>query len=185
MSQVWGKNPISLWKESLSFAGNVGHSPPSITSHVGCIDVDKIHRCRIFKLKFPCSLCKGYHITYLCPDISVVPRLWSESKYSSTTKPVMVSQQSTQPLVDEVVNTMQSLADPTPLFRVEVSTNKVFLISSLESFRIWGMPFSSNLPPPSSRNVSFECDNLVEPRLPYFALFQIKVKLILKIFYIF
>ncbi len=44
----------------------------------------------------------------------------------------MVSQKSTQSLVDEVVELVQYLVDPIPLFGSEVSTNKVLFIFTSE-----------------------------------------------------
>lgn len=83
------------------------------------MDVDQKPRCRSFKPKFPCKKCKGDHLTYLCSSIPMVPRIWSESEGSSTPRSIMVSQHSHQPLVDEVVKPVQSLADYTPLWGVK------------------------------------------------------------------
>ena len=113
----------------------------------------------------------------------MVQKLWSESKGSSTHEHVMVSQQFTHPLVDEVVEPVQYLVDPTLLLGGEVSTNRVFLILSSEFYGLGGILISSKLPPPSSWSVSFDWDSLVEPRLPSIAPFQIRVKFNSKNFY--
>ena len=70
----------------------------------------------------------------------------------------------------------QSLADYTPLLGGEVSNNRVYLISSTKSPGVGGILVSLNVPPPSSRSVSFDWDRLFEPRLPFAAPFQIKVR---------
>jgi len=79
-------------------------------------------------------------------------------------------------MVDNVVEPVQSLADYTPVLRGEVPNKRVYLISSIESSGIGGISVASNVPPLSSRSVSFDWDSLVEPHLPYAAPFQIKVK---------
>jgi len=53
---------------------------------------------------------------------------------------------------------------------------RVCLISSTESSGIGGILAASNVPPPSSRSVSFDWDSLIEPHLPFIAPFQIKVR---------
>ena len=45
------------------------------------------------------------------------------------------------------------------------------------------MSVSSNVPPPSSRSVSFDWDSLVEPHLPSYTPFQIRVRVNSKNFY--
>lgn len=54
--------------------------------------------------------------------------------------------------------------------------NRVFLISSTKSSGLGGISISLNVPPPSSRSVPFDWDNLVKPYLPSTAPFQIKVR---------
>jgi hypothetical protein len=76
----------------------------------------------------------------------------------------------------KVVTPMQSSADPTLLLDSDVSTDYVFSISSSvlsEQGRILLIP---STPPPSPRMVSFDWNDLVEPRLPYSAPFQIRVE---------
>ena len=73
----------------------------------------------------------------------------------------MVSHQSHQPSVENVVESVQSLADYTPLLGGEVPNKRVCLISSTESSGIGDIPVSSNVPPPSAKSVSFDWDSLV------------------------
>jgi hypothetical protein len=79
---------------------------PSTASHARGIDsVEKpiwIGR----KPKFPCNLCKGDHLTHLCPSILEVQRLWSLSAISSDSESSEVSSQFFQPLVAKVVMSM-------------------------------------------------------------------------------
>ena len=77
MSWVGGISPIFLLKETLTSTIHVGDPPPTTTSHVGGIKVDKKPRSRISKTKFPCMICKGDHLTHLCPHLSGVQRLSS------------------------------------------------------------------------------------------------------------
>lgn len=163
-------------KESPTSASHVQDSPQTTASHVGGMEVDKKPGRRSFKPKFPCKICKGDHLTHLCPGIPEVQKIWSESESTSTPRSDMVSHQSHQPLVDNVVKPVQSLADYTPLLGGEVPNKRVCLISSTESSSIGGIPVSSNVPPRSSNSVSFDWDSLVEPRLPSAAPFQIKVR---------
>jgi len=163
-------------KESPTSASHVQDSPQTTASHVGGLEVDKKPRRRSFKPKFPCKIRKGNHLTHLCHGIPEVQRIWYESEISSTRGLDMVSHQSHQPLVDNVVELVQSLADYTPLLRGEVPNKRVCFISSTESSSIGGIPVSSNVPPLGSRSVSFDWDSLVEPRLPSATPFQIKVR---------
>jgi hypothetical protein len=47
-------------------------NPPATASHVGGIDMVEKPRHIECKPKFPCNLCKGYHLTHLCLVIIVV-----------------------------------------------------------------------------------------------------------------
>jgi hypothetical protein len=87
-----------------------------------------------------------------------------------------VVSQPMQPLVEKVVMPMQSSADPTPLLGSEVSTNYVFSISSSVFLEQGGILLISSTPPPSPRMVSFDWNDLVEPRLPSSSPFQIRVE---------
>jgi hypothetical protein len=110
---------------SLTSASHVGDVQPTTASHAGGINsVEKPRRIGR-KPKFPCKLCKGDHLTHLCPGIPEVQRLWSLSASSSDSESFEVSSQSIQPLVEKVVMPMQSSADPTPLLRGEVPLDLV------------------------------------------------------------
>jgi len=93
----------------------------------------------------------------------------------------MVSQESIQPFVHEVVKPMQTLADLTFVLRDEVSTDQVLLISSWESSGLWGMSVSSFTPHPSCRIVPFDWYNLAKQHLRSSAPFQMTVKVNFKI----
>jgi hypothetical protein len=110
----------------------------------------------------------------------------------------MFLMQPIQPMVDEVVELMQSLFNPTLLLESDKSTkvvksnaifdrstlllgsdvsiDHVFSISSSEPSEQGGIPLTSSILPPSSRMVSFDWNNLVEPCLPSSAPFQIRVE---------
>jgi hypothetical protein len=83
-------------------ASHVGDVKPPTASHVGGIDfVEKPRRIGC-KLKFPYNLCKGDHLTHLCPGLPEVQRLWSLSARSFDSKSFEVSSHSIQPLVEKV-----------------------------------------------------------------------------------
>jgi hypothetical protein len=71
---------------------------------------------------------------------------------------------------------MQSSTDPTPLLGIEVSTNYAFSISSSVLSKQGGIPLIPSTPPPSPRMVSFGWNDLVEPHIPSYAPFQIRVE---------
>ena len=79
-------------------------------------------------------------------------------------------------MVEEVVTPMQSLADPTLLLESDVSTDYVFSISNTVLSEQGGIPLTPSTPPPSPRMVSFDWNDLVEPRLPSSTPFQIRVE---------
>jgi hypothetical protein len=87
-----------------------------------------------------------------------------------------VFSQPMQPLVEKVVMLTQSSADPTPLLGSKVSTDYVFNISSSMLSEQGGIPLAPSTPPPIPRMVSFDWNDLVEPRLPSFTPFQIRVE---------
>jgi hypothetical protein len=96
-----------------------------------------------------------------------------------------------QPMVEEVVSSMQSSANPTSLLgsdesikvvspmqyladttlisRSDVGFKYVFIISSSVPSEQGENPFSSSTLPPSARMVSFDWNDLVEPCLPSYA----------------
>jgi hypothetical protein len=80
------------------------------------------------------------------------------------------------PLVMKVVMPMQSSYDPTLLLGSDVSTDYVFSISGSILSEQGGIPLIPSTPPPSPRMVSFDWNDLVEPRLPSAAPFQIRVE---------
>ena len=57
-----------------------------------------------------------------------------------------------------------------------MSASHIFFTASLELTKQGGTKLTLDQPPPGSRIASFDLDSLVEPRLPYNAPFQIKVK---------
>jgi hypothetical protein len=71
---------------------------------------------------------------------------------------------------------MQSLDDPTLLLGSDVSTDYVFSISGSILSEEGGILLVPRTPPPSPRMVSFDWNDLVEPRLPSSAPFQIRVE---------
>jgi hypothetical protein len=98
---------------------------PATASHVGGINFLEKPRRIGCKPKFPCKICKGDHLTHLCPDIPEVQRLWSLSASPFDSESSEVSSQHIQPLVEKVVTPMQSSDDPTPLLRGEVPLDLV------------------------------------------------------------
>jgi hypothetical protein len=136
-SDVEGSSPTS--------ASHVGHSSPISASHVGyfllasaihagsmspttAIHVGGIHmiekpkriRC---KPKFLCRICKGYHLTCLCPAIFVVQEVCSLPGVPSGSESSLDSNLS---LYDIVVMWMQSSADTTLIFWGDASLDLVF-----------------------------------------------------------
>jgi hypothetical protein len=108
-----------------TFVSQLGYVQPATASHTGGIDsVEKPIWIR-HRPKFPCNLCKGDHLTHLCPDIPEVQILWSMSTISSDSESYEVSSQSIHPLVEKVVMPMQSSTDPTPLLQGEVPLDHV------------------------------------------------------------
>jgi hypothetical protein len=101
-----------------------------------------------------------------------------------------------QPMVEEVVMLMQSLVDPTLLLEsdkpkevtlsMQSSVNPTLLLEGDASFdhvlsisssvpsSLGSIPLSSSMLPPSPRVVSFDWNDLVEPRLPSSTPFQIR-----------
>jgi hypothetical protein len=103
----------------------LGVKKPTTASHAGGIDSVEKPRWIGCKPKFPCNLCKGDHLTHLCPGLPEARRLWSLSASSSDSESSEVSSQSIQPLVDEVVMPMQSSVDPTPLLGGDAPSDHV------------------------------------------------------------
>jgi hypothetical protein len=82
----------------------------------------------------------------------------------------------------KVVMSLQYSVDPTLLLESDVSTDYVFSISSSVLSEQGGIPLTSIKPLPSPRMVSFDWNDLVEPRLPSSTPSQISVNLIQKTF---
>jgi hypothetical protein len=125
---------------------------------------------------FPCIICKGDHLTHLCPLIPEINKVWPIVEGSSTPELPMVPRQPTQPLVEEVVSLMQYFVDHTPLSKSDVSTTHVLFISSLEPSEKGGIPLTSSMLPRSPQSISFYWNSLVERFLPSSTSFQIKVE---------
>jgi hypothetical protein len=106
--------------QQLTFASHVGDVKPTIISHAGGIDSVEKPRWIGRKPKFPCNICKGFHLTHMCPGIPEVRILWSLYSSSFDSESSEVSSQYIYPLVDEVVVSMQYSADPTPLLGGDV-----------------------------------------------------------------
>jgi hypothetical protein len=89
---------------------------PATASHVGGIHtIEKPRRIRR-KPKFLCRICKGDHLTHLCPATVVVQEAWSLPGGPSGSESSLVSQHSNPSLVDTTVMSMQYSADTTLLF---------------------------------------------------------------------
>jgi hypothetical protein len=79
---------------SPTYAIHVGDPKPAIASHAEGIDYVEKPRWIGRNPKFHCKLCKGYHLTRLCPGLPKVRRLWSLSASSSDSESSEVSSQS-------------------------------------------------------------------------------------------
>jgi hypothetical protein len=58
--------------QSPTSASHVGDVQPTTASHVGGIDSVEKPRWIGCKPKFPCNICKGDHLTHLCPGLPEV-----------------------------------------------------------------------------------------------------------------
>jgi hypothetical protein len=105
---------------SKTFVSHVEDQHPPFTSHAGVIDSFEKPRRIGCKPKFPCNIFKGDHLTHLCFGLPKVRRLWSLSASSSDSESSEVFSQYFQPLVEKVVMSIQTSADPTPLLGAEV-----------------------------------------------------------------
>ena len=74
-------------------------------------------------------LCKGDHLTHLFPAITEVRRVWSKTQEFPSPEQPIFSQQATQTLVDQVVEPISTLVDPTLLS--ESDPNVIEPMSSL------------------------------------------------------
>ena len=76
----------------------------------------------------------------------------------------------------KVIMLMPYSANPTPLLGSEVSTDYVFSIFNSVLSEQGAILVTLSTPPPSPRMVSFDWNDLVEPHIPSFAPFQIRVE---------
>jgi hypothetical protein len=76
----------------------------------------------------------------------------------------------------KLVMPMQYLDDPTLLMGSDVSTDYVFSISSSRISKQGGIFLTSRTPPASPRMVSFDWNDLVEPSIPSYIPFKIRVE---------
>jgi hypothetical protein len=76
----------------------------------------------------------------------------------------------------KVVTPMESSVEPTLLLESDVSTDYVFIISRSILSKQGGISLIPITPYPSPRKVSFDWNDLVEPRLPSSVPFQIRVE---------
>jgi hypothetical protein len=180
--EVWSKGyqqPMSL--ASLDHAGD----SPSTRNHQVGSKKDRV--------KYPCRLCEGNNQTYLYPcmdkdsclleDIVV-----SHKQLANSYHKISID----QPLVDKVVDMIQSSVNPTlslesevqvvdpippsinptlPL-KSEVNIVQVLLVLTNNS-RQGGILLVSTEPPPSIEVVYFDWNRLMTPRLPCYFPFQI------------
>ena len=134
LSQVGPNHPAFGGQARGKISASVAHvesKQSTISSHVDTVDKTG---CSKFKLKFPCMLCEGDHLTHKCPAIVEVRRVWSKTQEFPSPEQPIVSQQPTQPLVDLVVEPSQSLVHPT--LRLESDSCVIEPISSLVNFTL-------------------------------------------------
>jgi hypothetical protein len=76
---------------SLASASHVGDVKLATASQAGGINSIEKPRQIGHKPKFPCKICKGDHLTHMCPGIPKVQRLWSLSARYSNSESSQVS----------------------------------------------------------------------------------------------
>jgi hypothetical protein len=107
----------------LASASHAGSMSPATTSHAGGIHtIEKPRRVRC-KPKFLCMLCKGHHLTHLCPATIVLQEAWSLTEGPSNSESYLASQPS---LVDTTVMSMQSSSNTHLPLGVDASLDLVF-----------------------------------------------------------
>jgi hypothetical protein len=138
-SHARGTSPITSGHTSNMYVASASHvinPSPTSTSHVGDMQpataihargIDFVEKPRRIgcKPKFPCNLCKGDHLTHLCPAIPKVQRLWSLSARYFDSKSFEVSSQPIQLVVEKLVMPIQSSTNPTPILGGEVPLDHV------------------------------------------------------------
>jgi hypothetical protein len=106
---------------------HAGRMSLTIASHVGGIDTIENPGHIGRKTMFLCRLCKGGHLTRLCPTTTVVQEEQSLSDSPLGSESSLVSQNSNPYLVDTMVMSMQSSTDTTLLLGGDVSLDHVVL----------------------------------------------------------
>jgi hypothetical protein len=100
-----GKIPVPashIGNRSVASASHVVDPSPTSSSHVGDVQpttasrdggIDSVEKPQWIgcQPKFPCNICKGDHLTHLCPGIPEVQRLWSLSTRSFDSESSQVS----------------------------------------------------------------------------------------------
>jgi len=71
---------------------------------------------------------------------------------------------------------MKYSVDTTLLLESDVSTDHVLFTTSSKPSKQGAIPLTSSMPPPSYKIVSFDWNNILEPLLPSFVPFQIRVE---------
>jgi hypothetical protein len=148
---------------------SIGHDSGSLSTN------DNKVGGRKGKFKFPCNLCNGNHHTYHFPRRKEASQVLEDSLISHR-QPSVASQESspTQPLVDQVVNTIQYLVEPTLPLESVLNTTNVFFVTS-DSFGQGRISLVSMEPHPSTEVIFFDLNGLKEPCIPSYMHFRIIV----------
>ena len=89
-----------------SACGRHADDPPSTS--------DSVIKILKGKLRNPCFLCKDMHFTYLCPHMDEASKLLEDLTVSHQWLPTCYHKLSLEyPLVDQVVDLVSSVVDPT------------------------------------------------------------------------
>jgi hypothetical protein len=129
---------------------------PTIVSDVGDIHTIEKPQRIVRKPNFLCRLCKGGHLTCLCPTIVVLEEVQSLSDNSSGSESSLVSQHSISPLIDTTTMSMQSSPDTTLVLRSEISFDHVINISNHVPSGEERVLLSPSTLPPSLREIPFD-----------------------------
>lgn len=109
------------------------------------------------KVKLPCKLCTGNHLTHHCNRMDEALQLLKESEDSHQqillTSPESFSE---QPLVDEVVEPTPLSVDPTFPSESELNTTQIFYTTRSKLSEHGGIPLASSVLPPSYGIISFD-----------------------------
>lgn len=120
------------------------------------------------------QICKGGHLTRLCPATIVVEEAHSLSDNPSGSESSLVYQHSNSSLVDTTVMPMQYSTDATYVLRSGASFDYVINIYSPINSKQESVPLSSSTLPPSPRGVSFDWDGLLGYQISSSTPFQIR-----------